>query len=373
MNKPTTLDELKDSRLLYEKDVPGFGYFLLIIVFAIIIVVSIWSTHAKRPYIVMANGTIQGVDKNYVMSEYGGEIYDVSMHEGQDIRKGQELFKVKSNDIDMQIKQLEAQRASYAVTASKYAQLVKSIKDSKNYFSSSDKSDSLYYSQYKAYEKQLEQQVIDKGALKKLDYSDKEIAAAVKSNEAARQQTKYEAMNTAAASQKQNQQEVDAIDSQISALKSEEANFTVTANASGKLHLLGEYKDGVVIQAGSPIASLSDTDGDKAIIEATVSASDRSRIDVGNAVTVAVSGLQPNVYGTLKGEVTEIDSDISISEDGQQSFFKIKIKPESTVLNTKNGDNVTVTNGMAVEARIVYDKITYFDYVMNVIGIKVSQ
>lgn len=31
---------------------------------------------------------------------------------------------------------------------------------------------------------------------------------------------------------------------------------------------------------------------------------------------------------------------------------------------------VELKNGMAVEARIIYDKITYFDYAMNAIGIK---
>lgn len=373
MNIITTLDELKDSRILYEKDVPHFGYFLLIVLLALIIAVSLWSTHAKRPYIVMANGAVQGVDKNYVMSEYSGEIYEVDMQEGQNVIKDQTLFKVKSNDIEMQIKQLESQRSTYATTASKYSKLVKSIKNNKNCFSSKNKSDSLYYSQYKAYEEKLAQQVIDPESLKDMEYSDKEIADAMKLNEAAREQIKQEAINAAANSQKQYQLEVDAIDSQINALKSGEANYTVTANASGKLHMLGEYKDGMVVQAGSPIASISDANGDKAIIEATVTASDRSRIAAGNDVTVAVSGLQQNVYGTLKGKVTEIDSDISVSEDGQQSFFKIKIKPESTVLKTKDGETVNITNGMAVEARIVYDKITYFDYVMNAIGVKVSQ
>lgn len=73
--------------------------------------------------------------------------------------------------------------------------------------------------------------------------------------------------------------------------------------------MLGEYKDGMVIQAGSPIASISDSNGDKAIIEATVTASDRSRISAGNDVTVAVSGLQQNVYGTLKGNSVDISID----------------------------------------------------------------
>lgn len=373
MNKIITLDDLKDHKLLYEKDVPHFGYLILLSILGLLISVVIWSMHTHKPYIVVANGAVQGMDKNYVMSEYGGEIYEVNMTEGSEIKKGQILFKVKSNEIDMQLEQLEAQRATYVEAFSNYSKLIQSINAGSNYFSSRNDSDSLYYSQYKAYEKQLAQQVVDTDTLKEMGYSDKEIAAAVKSNEAAREQIKYEAVNAAALSRNQYQQEIATIDSQIKALELGAENYTVKATTSGKIHLLSEYKEGMVVQAGVPIASISDAEGDKAVIEATVDASDRSRISVGNDVTGVVSGLQQNVYGTLKGKVATIDSDISSSEDGKVSYFKIEIKPETTFLKTKEGKIIDISNGMAVEARIVYDKITYFDYVLNAIGVKIIE
>lgn len=370
MNKVIDIYELKDSHLVYKKDVPFFGYFIIIIVFAFICTGLIWSTKTHRPYIVVASGVIQDIDKNYIESEFGGEIYEVKMKEGQNVKKGQILFKIKNKDIDIQIEQLKEQKLENSNIIKKYTLLIKSIKDDKNYFSSKNERDSLYFSQYKVYEYQMDQQVVNADTLKDTGYTDKEIENAKINNEKIKGQIKYEAINNAANSRKQYEQENSTIDSQIQAMEKRKENYTIKATSSGRLHMLDMYKPGMTVQAGAPIASISNMGKATAIIDATISASDRSRIRVGNNVSILVLGLQQNVYGTLKGKVVEIDSDISISNDGKKSFFKIKIEPDSIVLNPKDGEMVELKNGMAVEARIIYDKITYFDYAMNAIGIK---
>ncbi|MBF1356033.1 MAG: HlyD family efflux transporter periplasmic adaptor subunit [Mogibacterium diversum] len=216
----------------------------------------------------------------------------------------------------------------------------------------------------------MDQQVVNADTLKDTGYTDKEIENAKINNEKIKGQIKYEAINNAANSRKQYEQENSTIDSQIQAMEKRKENYTIKATSSGRLHMLDMYKPGMTVQAGAPIASISNMGKATAIIDATISASDRSRIRVGNNVSILVLGLQQNVYGTLKGKVVEIDSDISISNDGKKSFFKIKIEPDSIVLNPKDGKIVELKNGMAVEARIIYNKITYFDYAMNAIGIK---
>ena len=37
---------------------------------------------------------------------------------------------------------------------------------------------------------------------------------------------------------------------------------------------------------------------------------------------------------------------------------------------SSEGDKVDITNGMTAVARIRYDKVTYFDYVLEKLGIK---
>ena len=370
-SKPISLNDLKDSKLLYNNDLPKLGYLLIISILLFMSMIIIWSIYTKKPYIVVANGSIRGINKNYIMSEYTGRVYDVSIKEGQEVEAGQILFKVKPNDINMQIKQLQAQKKTYIRTVSDYEKLIKSIKENKNYFSQ-DKSNNLYYSQYKAYVSKLNQQTIDEDALKGYGYTPEKIADERVKNQAARDQIYYEAINAAATSQKQYQQEIETIDSRIESLKSGAEDFIVRANATGRIHMINELREGMVLQSTSTIASISDTNKETATIIATVSASDRSRIKVGNRASIIVSGLQQNVYGNINGRVEEIDSDISVTENGKSSYFKVKIKPNTTILKSKTGNTIHITNGMAVQARIVYDRISYFDYFMNAIGIKLA-
>lgn len=321
---------------------------------------------------IIANGTIQGVNKSYVMSEHSGGIYDLKIKEGKNVKKGEVLFKVKSNDVNNQIKQLQIQRKNYESRVLKYSMLVESIKKNHNQFSSNNKSDELYYSQYEEYRAKIEQQTIDEKTLKGYGYSKKQIDKAREDNKNAKREIQNEAIKSAASAQEQNQQEVDNIESQMIVLKNEKRNYKVKANTSGKIHMLGTYTKGMIIQEGTAIASISDINNGGAIIEATVMASDRSRIKIGDKVKVSVSGLQENVYGTIKGEVKEIDTDVSVDESGQNPYFKIKIKPEKNNLKSKDGEIINLTNGMVVECRITYDKISYFDYFLDAIGIKKS-
>lgn len=67
------------------------------------------------------------------------------------------------------------------------------------------------------------------------------------------------------------------------------------------------------------------------------------------------------------GTVTSIDSDVTSTESG--SYYKMTIKPNSTYVVSNSGDKVDLANGMSVTARVEYDKLTYFEYVMEALGV----
>ena len=50
------------------------------------------------------------------------------------------------------------------------------------------------------------------------------------------------------------------------------------------------------------------------------------------------------------------------------NVFKIKIKPNNNYVISRSGDKVNLSNGMSVEARITYDKVTYFQYLLEKLG-----
>ncbi|MCD8329797.1 MAG: hypothetical protein LUC27_03795 [Lachnospiraceae bacterium] len=43
----------------------------------------------------------------------------------------------------------------------------------------------------------------------------------------------------------------------------------------------------------------------------------------------------------------------------------MEITPEATYLVSSQGNKVNLSNGMAVSARIQYDEVTYFQYMME--------
>jgi len=115
------------------------------------------------------------------------------------------------------------------------------------------------------------------------------------------------------------------------------------------------------------------------LINVYINANDVPRIEVGNPVDIAVAGLMESVYGTIHGKVSHIDSDITSAQnngnnqgnsDGNGgSYFKLDITPDTDYLVSKSGRKYNLSNGTVVEARIKYDEITYFDYLMESLGV----
>lgn len=366
-DKIRKLEDLTDSRLLYEKDIPKFGYMLIILTSFLMFCVVIWSITAHKPYIVKADGIVQSDNKNYVMSKYTGEIVEINMKEGVLVEKGESLFKVKSSEIDVQLTQLQEQEKLYEVKKRQFQKLVKSIKEDKNYFDGTSQEDNLYYNQFELYKSQIEQNKVDVSSYKAYGYTDEQIEAQLIINEAKISEIYYNAIQAAENSIADANVQLEMINAQKVALGAGQREYVVTAPETGRVHLISEYKKGMVVQATTPIASIA-SEKDSYTIVANVGVMDVVKIHVGDKVDLEINGLAQSIYGTIGGEVIQIDSDLTIQniEAGQQNaYFKAYIEPDISYLISNEGKKINITNGMAVEARIVYDELTYFDYVLE--------
>lgn len=366
------VSQLKDSRLLYEKNIPHFGYFIVLAIAVLLTIVIIWSIKAPKTYMITATGVVESDNKNYIMSSYTGEISDMFMEEGSVFEEGDVLLTIKSTDLNLQATQLQEQRKSYETKVSQYEKLVKSIQDDTNYFDGANTDDTLYYNQFEAYKSQVDQNQIDTSTYQVYGYTEEQIENELIKNQAKITELYHSAVQSAQASASEAKQQLEAIDAQLAALEVGQGEYTITANTSGIVHMLSDYDEGMVVQAASPIASIA-SEQDEYSIVAYVSPNDAARTHVGNKVDIAVSGLTQSVYGTISGKVTKIDSDISTSQSAENgessSYFKVYIKPDITYLVSKEGNKANISNGMAVEARIQYDEVTYFDYVMEALGV----
>jgi multidrug resistance efflux pump len=298
-----TMEQLKDSRLLYDKKVPSFGYMIIVTVTILLIVVTIWGIKTPKIYIIKSSGVVQSTNKNYAMSPYTGEIITIHISEGMNVEEGDILFEIKSGDLDVQGEQLEGQKKIYETQIAQYQKLVKSIKDDTNYFDQSNSDDSLYYSQYEAYKSQVKQNNIDTSAYKNGGYTDEQIEAELIKNQNKITEIYYAAIKSAEDSILQDKTQLESIVAQLDAIGTGQEQYSVKANTTGTIHMLSDYKVGMVIQATQALASIS-SENDKYIIQANVSTDDAARMKVGDKTDIAVSGLTQSVYGTISGKVT---------------------------------------------------------------------
>ncbi|NLD50741.1 MAG: HlyD family efflux transporter periplasmic adaptor subunit [Clostridiaceae bacterium] len=363
-----TLEQLKDSRLLYEKKIHELGYIIIIAVIVLMIAVVMWGIRTPKIYIIKSPGAVQSVNKNYVMAPYMGKITNINIEEGMHVEKGDVLFTVKSTDFDLQAKQLEGKKELYSERISQLRKLVDSIKDNKNYFDESDEKDSLYYFQYQNYQSQIAQQKVDVGMFKAYNYTEAQIESEIEKNQNKITEVYYSTLKGIEDSILQYQNELSSVELQLSAVGSGQEEYQVQANATGRIHMLADYKEGMVDQAGASVANIA-SDKDEYKIQSYVSSDNMARISVGDKVNIAVSGLAQTVYGTVSGTVARIDSDITIDSDNKSSYFKVDIIPDNTYLISKNGYKVNLSNGMSVETRIQYDQVTYFNYVLESLGV----
>jgi len=367
-----TMDQLRDSQLLYDKELPAFGYMIILMIAILLISIIIWSIKAPKVYMIQSSGTIQSANKNYVMSPYTGELIDIYISEGVNVEKGDVIFTVKSTDLDLQSEQLKEQKLTYEAQITQYKKLILSIKDDTNYFDLNNAADNLYYSQYEAYKSQVAQQQVDASAYKTYGYTDEQIEVELIKNQNKITEIYYSSLKSAEDSMQQCQTQLDSIRAQLNAIGSGQTEYKVIANETGKIHMMEEYKSGMVVQAASAVASIA-SEQDEYIVQAYASASDAVKVNVGDHVEIEVSGLIQTIYGTLSGTVTKIDSDITTmkneAENGQNTYFKIEINPDYNYLVSKEGDKVNISNGMVVETRIQYDKITYFNYILEALGV----
>ena len=81
--------------------------------------------------------------------------------------------------------------------------------------------------------------------------------------------------------------------------------------------------------------------------------------------------------GTIKVGISQdldsLDPHKAVSAGTKEVLFNIYeglVKPDSDYLISKSGDKVTISNGMKVETRVKYDKVTYFQYVLESLGFK---
>ena len=360
------LSDLQDRRIMMDKKLPPYGYAFVILTGLFMIFLVIWSTQTNRIYVSQNSGVVQAANKTYIMSSYSGSITELNIAEGSYVNEGDLIAHIKSTDLDMQQDSLQSQLDIYKKQKSQYEKLVKSIQDDKNYFSETDIDDQPYYYQYETYKSQVAQKAFDASPYQAAGYSDEQIKALMEQNQSEVEALYYSTLQSISASLTSVQSNIDNLQSQMDALNTGANDYYIYAPTSGVIHMDTPYKVGMVLSAGTPLATVASENSDLEVV-AYVTLNDRPLLHVGDPCKIAITGLSEYSYGTLTGTVTSIDSDVTASSSG--SYYKMTITPDSTYVISNSGDKVDLSNGMSVTARVESDKLTYFEYAMEALGV----
>ena len=360
------LDDLQDRRIMMDRDVPPYGYAFVILVGLFMIFLLVWSTRTNRIYVSQHSGTGQASNKTDIMSSYSGTLTELYISEGSYVNEGDLVAHIKSTDLDMQQDNLESQLKIYQTQVDQYNKLLQCIQDDTNYFSETSVEDQPYYYQYETYKSQVEQKTFDASAYQAAGYTDAQIKTMMEQNQSEIQALYYSTMQSISQSITSAQSNVDNVQAQIDALNTGANDYYLYAPTSGVIHMDSPYKEGMVLSAGSPLATVASENDDLEIV-AMVTVNDRPLLHVGDPCKIAITGLSEYSYGTLTGTVTAIDSDVTTSTSA--SYYKMTIKPDSAYVVSRSGDKVDLSNGMSVTARVEYDQVTYFEYAMEALGV----
>ena len=297
------LDDLQDRRIMMDRDVPPYGYAFVILVGLFMIFLLVWSTRTNRIYVSQNSGTVQASNKTYIMSSYSGTLTELYISEGSYVNEGDLVAHIKSTD---------------------------------------------------------------PSAYQAAGYTDAQIKTMMEQNQSEIQALYYSTMQSISQSITSAQSNVDNVQAQIDALNTGANDYYLYAPTSGVIHMDSPYKEGMVLSAGSPLATVASENDDLEIV-AMVTVNDRPLLHVGDPCKIAITGLSEYSYGTLTGTVTAIDSDVTTSTSA--SYYKMTIKPDSTYVVSRSGDKVDLSNGMSVTASVEYDQVTYFEYAMEALGV----
>lgn len=365
-----SLAELRDSRLLYDKNPPPFLFVLIAVIFIALAGLLIASFSIHKPYVVKAQGTITSTQKIPLTVNVQGTITAVNLKEGKSISIGDTIMRFDDSQVRAQVQQYDTQAKYYQKQIDLYNSCVKQINKGTNTFHKDDPDESAFYSQIQLMQSKIAQYSTTDDQYKAMGYTDDQIKTQQAQNQAQRDSAKFQTISDLETQESQLQTSATAAKAQRDAYAALLDSYIVKATQSGTVHLDADIKPGMIVQPGTVIGSIAVNAPSDLTVETYVSAQDRSKIRVGSPAQISISGIMQNDYGVLRGKITEIDTDATINQNKGSVYYKALIQPDKTILNNKNGQTISIKSGMVTQSNIQYKDGTWFQWILEQIGIK---
>lgn len=146
-------------------------------------------------------------------------------------------------------------------------------------------------------------------------------------------------------------------------------NCIIKANVSGYFYVSRELKNGSFVQEGTSIGTIYPEAESKYYAEIYVENTDIAKIKEGQEVKFEIAAYPSSEYGYFEGTVENIAKDISVDQSTGNAYYLVRVKCENMILKGKDGEEATLMNGMACQAKIVVDEKKVLTYLLEKIDL----
>lgn len=142
-------------------------------------------------------------------------------------------------------------------------------------------------------------------------------------------------------------------------------NCIIKANISGYFHMKEKLKAGSFVQEGTAIGTIYPETESKYYAEIYVENTDIAPIKEGQEVKFEIAAYPSSEYGYFEGIVENIAKDISVDQSTGNAYYLVRVTCENMTLKGKDGEEVTLMNGMACQAKVIVDEKNVLTYLLE--------
>lgn len=329
--------------------------YISILTFIILVLVSL--PLIKIPISTSSRGLINSeIENSTLKSVIGGKIIlNVIKKNNQEVQEGDTLLIIKSDNLSSQLNILNNQLKDYSEMKDDLNNLSKNrinklktdvyIKDYTSYIEKYEQLNVDYQLSNEEYKRA--KILYDKGVYSKAEYE-----KFFYKNEGLKKQLesiKSEKKATWSSSHRTVEREILNLKKEIDRLEKEQNNYIITAPISGRIINYSGVKENTYLIQGEIIASVSSDS--KLVVENYVSPKDIGFIFLKQKCKYQIDTYNYNQWGTLDGEVFEIDKNITIDKQTGEMYFRVLSKMDRNYLELKNKYRGNIEKGMTLNTR----------------------
>ena len=146
-------------------------------------------------------------------------------------------------------------------------------------------------------------------------------------------------------------------------------NCNIKANASGYFYLQQEIKYGMYIQEGMSIGKIYPEKNTKYYAELYVDNADVAKLKEGQVVKFEIAAYPSSEYGYFTGKIISIPKDITVDQGNGSAYYLVEVECDLMSVKNDSGDEATLMNGMAYQAKIVVDEENVLRYLLRKIDL----